>query len=324
MINPDLYSWAQLTANVGLAMDGSHGAYFPATGKHWIFGGWLGGSNTINNQFSSSDGITWNAESAAPWTGRHTCAHTNKPNADGWIYLVNGDPYNIGNDGFLAKGSYRFNGTIWETITTDNGLGGYSLGELAELSDGFYYIAGQLTTDKTTARREVWKSTDNCATFTKVGDLPFDSGQVTGNVFILNVNDRIFKIGGGLYSDTLNLRTFPRKIYSTADGITWRYEGEMPYSMYGRTYSQIVNFAGGAWMIGGIQGSYLRNGGNLNLAEVWVTTDGINWVKQTTIPWATRHAATAWEGSDGIYICCGTSGVGMTLLSDAWKMTLIP
>lgn len=313
MINPDLYEWTLLNSNMGYARDGVMAAYFDGVG-HRSWGGWTSGVTTFNTQYSSADANTWSLESDAPWTGRHTCAYCKVGNT---VYMVNGDLFNLGNDGFLARSSYSFDGTTWTEITSNNGLSGYSLGNLLELNGDFYFIGGQNGLTPDTFRGEVWKSTNNCLSFTKIGDTPFQEGNLNGQCFVLN--NKLWKISGGKYDNGFALRTFPRKIYSSTDGINWTLEGYMPYEMRGRQYSQIVNFAGGAWMIGGNEPRTPNN-----LDEVWVTDNGVDWVQQTT-PFTTgRHACTAWLGNDGIYMGWGSSGPSSaTLQPDIWKMTLI-
>jgi len=228
--------------------------------------------------------------------------------------MVNGDLFNTLAD---SKYSYSFDGTTWTEITTDNGLGGYSLGCLVYLNSKFYFIGGQSGLTPDTYRDEVWMSDDGCETFTKIGDTPFQEGNLNGQCFVLN--NKIWKIGGGKYDNGFPLRTYPRRIYSSPDGINWTLEGFMPYAMRGRQYAQIINFDGGAWMISGNQPRTPQN-----LLDVWVTDDGRNWYQQTTTFTDGRHGCTVWEGPDGIYMGWGSSGpTSGTLLSDVWKMTLI-
>lgn len=310
-VNVNNYTWTQLTSNSGFSGDGVHAAYFNSVG-HKCWGGWTGGTNSVNQQMSSSDGATWNVESNASWTGRHTCAYVKDGNT---VYMVNGDVFNAGNDGSLAKGSYSFNGTSWTTITTDNGLSGYSLGQLIKFGGNFYFINGQLNTSRSSRRYETWVSEDGCETFTYLADTPADFGNVGGQICVFN--GKVWKVGGGLYDDSLQNRSYPRRIYSTTDMINWTVEGYLPYGMKSRVYSQLIVFDSIMWMIGGFHGF----GDKINLSEVWASDDGVTWTSQS-VAWTGRHAATAWLGPDGIYMGWGTSDpFSNTRQADVWKMT---
>lgn len=311
MVNTANYTWTQLNAEMGFARDGVHGAFIGST--HHIFGGWSGGSTTSNNQYTSPNGVTWTAGANAPWTGRHTCAYCQVGNT---VYMVNGDYYNLANDGALSKESWSFNGTTWTQITADNGLGPVIFGALVHLNGDFYYIGGQTGITAATIRPEVWKSTNNCLSFSKIADTPFKSGLLVGNVCVFN--NKIWKVCGSRYDDTAVNRTYPRKIYSSTNGITWTYEGKIPYAMRGRHYSQLVVFDNIMWMIGGFNSYY----GLRNIDEVWASDNGTDWYHQS-IPWEGRHACTAWVGNDGIYMGHGTID-STAVVSDIWKMTLNP
>lgn len=308
MIVPQQYRWSRLTSNMGYPRDGVHAAYFSNTGRHHIWGGWESVNLTFNNQYSSSDGVTWTPEAAAPWTPRHACAYCKVGDL---VYMVGGDYQNLANDGAMSKETWTFDGTTWVNITNDNGLGDIWGGALVHLAGTFYFICGQANFISSTYRAEIWASSDNCNSFTKLADTPFKDGLIVGNVAVFQ--DRIWKIGGSRYDNDLTKRTYPRVIYSSTDGTEWNIEGYMPYNMRGRHYSQLIEYNGALWLIGGYN-TYFGE----NLAEVWVSDNGRDWQQQLQIPWADRHAATAWVAPGGLYMGWGTSDAG--LLSDVWRL----
>lgn len=307
MINLNAYTWVQLTAVSGVNMDGVHAAFL--NGKHRVWGGWTIANCTFNEQYESLDGIVWTQMANSPWTGRHTCAYTV---AGTEVYMVNGDVFNYQNDGVYAKQSYKFDGTNWSLITSDNGLGGYSAGALHYLGGQFYFIGGQMDINPLTARNQVWVSTDNCVTFNYLTTLPFQEGFLVGNTCVFN--GRIYKVGGTIYDTNVEGRTYSRIIWSSDDGINWVNEGKMPYAMRGRHYSQMVSWDGLMWLIGGYHGFR----GVLNIAEIWASSNGKDWEMQQT-PWAGRHACSAWVGPDGIYVGFGTIDPN-NVIGDVWKL----
>lgn len=312
--NPNNYTWSQLTTGISYNRDGVECAYFGST--HYVYGGWSGGTITFNNQFRSSDGVNFTATPAAGWLPAHAFASAF---ANGCMYKVCGDPFNLGNDGHFDSTSWRTSDTSWTQLATNNGLhslGARWAGQLVYFNGAFYYIGGQV--DLVAADgvyNEVWKSTDSCRTFTRINSsTPFTGGLLWNS--IVNYKGRMLKIGGTTYDNDVTRRITPREIYTSTDGITWTLAGRMPAKMLARHYQFLIEFDDLLWFGCG----YNSWAGN-NIQDVWCSDDGINWVQQSPSSMAARHAQACWTSPGELHVMFGTTNAGGgSTSSDGWKM----
>lgn len=277
-------------------------AAFKSNDIFYLYGGWNGGSTikTDNKGFRSLDfGLTWEAIADAPWTGRHTVAGV-QVGED--YYFAGGDIYNLEYNGAFSKVSYKFDSLTqqWVLITSDNGMGARFLAQLVYHNAAFYLIGGQ--SDRTTPEGvyyNVLKSTDNLQTFTEIAtNIPF-GGNLWGAV--TSFNGKIWKIGGGRYTDDLNQRVYDTGIYSSVDGITWVLEGEIPF--IGRQYAQLSILNDELILTHGFNHTTSTLG---NLSDIWRSKDGVNWVEVPNADF-TRHAHTAWVYENNLYWVGGTT-----------------
>ncbi len=318
--NPDLYSWTQVSAGMGYARDGVVGHYFADSNR--LYGGWLSGNSTWKKQYSSIDGATWVTLADASWRAAHFFA-TFKMADGSRIYKVLGDPYNVVNEATYDRSSwYTTNGRDWTSITSDNGLGDRWGGDLVYESSNssFYYFGGQIDfTVATGYYNEVWRSTDNCATFTRVNVATPFKGGLLGNS-IVKYKGRYIKIGGTTYDNDVNLRIYPREIYECkiiADSMQCRVVGYMPIQMLGRHYQTLVEFDDLLWLVCGYNSWH----GN-NIQDVWCSDDGVNWIHQTASSMPGRHAQAGWVAPGALFISNGTINSGGGTTDDhVFKMT---
>lgn len=318
--NPNLYTWSQLTTGIGYNRDGVECAYFAP--NNYVYGGWSTGSTTFNNQFRSSDGITFVAAPNAPWLPAHAFASAF---ANGSMYKVLGDPFNISNNGHYDSTSWRTSDTSWVQLATDNGLYTYGPrwgGQLihCETNGLFYYIGGQVNlTVAGGVYNEIYKSTDSCRTFTRISTTTPFVGGLLWNSFV-NYKNRIIKIGGTTYDNDVTRRTYPREIFTgkiVADTIQWTLAGYMPIKMIGRHYQFLIEFDGLLWL-----GCGYNNWRGNNIQDVWCSDDGINWMQQSPSSMPARHAQACWIAPDGMHVQFGTTNAGGgSTSSDGWILT---
>jgi hypothetical protein len=81
--------------------------------------------------------------------------------------------------------------------------------------------------------------------------------------------------------------------------------------------SGLVNFQNKMWLLGGWDPPY--NPPMNTHSEVWSSTDGANWVFETTAPWPARHAAAWLVSDDAMWVIGGDPQSGC--LTDVWKST---
>lgn len=293
-INPDdIYIWNEYSpVGVPSARDGSWG--FSVGGDDYVAVGWFGGSTTTRQFFkSTNDGNNWTLLGNVPFTGRHTVASFNLPTR---AYVVGGDVFNIVNDGQYAKDSWVYDGTSWTQLAVNSGIGDRCLMGAVYHNGAFYLVGGQKTRYAADGvYSNVLRSTDDCVSFSQIGGAtPFTGGNLWGSV--ASYKGRIWKVCGGIYDDAnLANRTYPKEIYSSADGITWAYETIFPGQ--GRQYHQTFVWENLLWVVGGSNTTNAPSGYNLN--DTWYSDNGVDWVQSPSGPFIGLHAHTCWIGTDG-------------------------
>lgn len=303
------FTWSETTpSGRPAARDGSWG--FSIGSNDYIAFGWVSGANS-NKEFykSTNNGTSYTQQSDLPFTKRHTAATFN---LDGSAYVVGGDAY------VYATDSWMYDGTSWTQKASDCGIGNRILMGAAYLNGAFYIIGGQVGPLISQGKYDnVLRSTDNCVSFTQIATTPFTGGNLWGACAAFK--GRIWKVCGGIYDDTagLLLRTYPKEIYSSADGITWVYEGIFPGS--GRQYHQTIVFDDKLWVIGG----FYNSGMSLdNLGDTWYSSNGVDWTQLTGSSITDLHALTAWVGSDNkIHTFGGSTDPGTQVTNKYHKLT---
>jgi hypothetical protein len=312
------YAWTQVSAS-GLpsVRDGAFG--FSIGSKHYICLGWISGNTRYTDFYQSVNlaGTTWSSVgNIANTEPKHTVASFITPSA---AYFVNGDIFNIQIEGAYQKDSHKFNGTSWTRQAVDAGAGEFSVMGAAYHDSAFYLIGGQKRYDYNLGNSsDVYKSTNDCVSFSNIGSHPFDGGNLWGS--LVSFNGKLWKIGGGQYWDgDINLRTYPTQIYSSTNGTSWTNEGTFPGA--GRQYHQTVVFDNKIWVIGGFNHNFT----DWNRKDVWYSSDGVNWTELTGTPWLNRHAHTCWVADNAIWMFGGsasTGGSGGSQVNQLWKLTI--
>jgi hypothetical protein len=279
------YTWSETTPSGRPdARDGCFG--FSIGSNDYIAFGWKG-SNLSQKDFykSTNGGSSYTQQSDLPFEKRHTAA----------TYVLSNSVYVVGGDVFYpATDSWVFNGTTWTQKAANCGIGARNMMGAAYHNGAFYIIGGQVGRYINQGKYDnVLKSTDNCVSFQQIATTPFTGGNLWGAC--ASFRGRIWKICGGIYDDTsLNNRTYPKEIFSSADGITWVYEGIFPGS--GRQYHQTIVWKDKIWVIGGF---YNSGSTTDNLGDTWYSSNGIDWTQVTGTKITDLHALTAWVASTG-------------------------
>lgn len=303
-------------AGLPTARDGSFG--FAVGGADFIVNGWFGMASTSRQAYRSTDnGHTWTRIAEVPYSGRHTVAGFSLPES---VFVVGGDVFNRHNDGEHARDSWMFNGRSWSRISDDCGIGERSMMAAVHHKGAFYLIGGQKNRYLSEGRHDsVLVSTDNCRSFREIASTPFTGGNLWGAC--ASFRGRIWKVCGGLYDDaSLSNRTHPREIYSSADGITWKYEGLFPGQ--GRQYHQTLTHDDRLWVIGGVNTDNPASSCNLN--DTWYSDNGVDWVQMPGRDITALHALTCWTGTDGSLHSFGGSTNPGTVITNKYHVLSMP
>jgi hypothetical protein len=262
----------------------------------YLFGGWAGAptnddwaSGTVTNLVYKSEdfGVTWEKIRDHDLTPDSThfipchfsphCVH-NVGGTD-YIYLMGGDPSSEGatTAAYMHSQVRRTSdGITWTLIAADGSPGwdGVSLAAAGSLGGVLFYAGGHETPGGVpdllvgTATSEVWKSTDNGATWTSMGNAPWPAGQCQDKLALHN--GLLWRVGGGKYDNDNELRTYDTGVWSF-DGTTWTEvlaDGLAPWS--GRFYANVFSHKG--WL-------YISRGTDKagNRSDTWRSRDGVHW-----------------------------------------------
>lgn len=289
--------------NLALGMDGCFG-FFDGT-ANYVVGGWQSGPITYKTVYKSVDnGLTWTSEPDFDYHV-HTIASTMVGNVP---YLVGGDVYSPTLHGGYVRKSFKWESGAWVQIAADCGIQDRCLAALCELNGDFYLYGGQRTFDPADGVYDtVMRSTDNCASFSVVNSdtkPTFRGGNHWGAW--VTYEGKMWKIGGGIYRTTTVDREHDTAIYSTTDGVTFTYEGEFPG--VGRHYHQAFVHCGKIYILGGYNGVYGPNSGNMN--DSWsaqVVSGRLVWTSEGLTDFSGVHALSAWSTPNGIMVAGGSN-----------------
>ena len=291
----------------------------------YLFGGWAGdpynadwtGGTVTNLVYRSNDfGGTWVrirdhdlTPDATHFTPGHFMSHVNHVvGGTEYIYLMEGDVHNNGaGPGSLLTGDTRrtTDGITWTKVNSaPAGWATIVLAAAGSLNGNLYRVGGVNTPggtiDLVNANnvRSVWRSIDNGANWTNLGNAPWPVGCTQDRLPLHN--GLLWRLGGGTYDNDGSLRTYDNSVWSF-DGTTWTQvlaNGLAPWAP--RTFASAFSFAGWLWLVRGANASG-------NLGDSWRSRDGITWIETelpgiTTVP---SHADGLGVHATGFLVASG-------------------
>jgi len=209
-------------------MDGSVIMFLGDTA--YLMGGWYGdianddwsGGSTTNLVYRSTDfGVTWTkirdhdlTPDATHFTPRHAFAHcVHRVGATDYMYMFCGD-YQLA-DSDVRRST---DGVTWTKVNSvQPGYHGIQLAAAGTLDGNIYFAGGTVALETASHTNEVWRSSDNGATWASLGNAPW--AIRSGVDRLVRFAGKLWLIGGGIYDDTLG-RTYYNDVWSF-DGTTW-------------------------------------------------------------------------------------------------------
>ena len=156
-------TWTQLTANAGWSARYAMSIVAMLDGSIVLMGGWNGSSCEKDVWRSTDNGTTWVRQTAsAGWSARYFHGSVAMP--DGSIMLTGGYDGSNKNDVWRSTD----NGAKWTQVNASAGWSARHGHSSVAMPDGSIVLAGGCLVNGESCRNDVWRSTDNGATWTQV------------------------------------------------------------------------------------------------------------------------------------------------------------
>jgi uncharacterized protein with FMN-binding domain len=260
-----------------------------------VFGGWNSAVSYDTVYESADQGVTWTVRGNLPYAV-HTPAYVNA--SDGYTYIIGGDYLNTNAE---RSSVYRTKDFLtFELRTSTSPFGDRVLHAATELNGVLYCGGGQYYTLNAADGlfTDIYKSEDGGATWTLVSNtLTFMGKNISGS--LRTFNNRIYLVGGGIYDNIVSNKTFDKEVYSTADGITWYQEEDIP--MVAMQYLNTFVWDGKLWIAGGSINA-------LNLNDTAFMDKSGKWHDYLPVTLITpNHAAGTITFRDKAYVILGNN-----------------
>lgn len=322
-----------------IVRDGATLVQLASTGRVLLIGGWNPGvwgaspAGDVTNEilFSDDRGLTWAtllARDPAPPTlgagarflpGHSAAVFKHVSGSVEYVYWIGVDANGASTAGVRDGSVWRSSDgcATWTRISTAAPTADKSLYHFASYGGAIYIFGGQQTLNTpATAVSEVWKSTDDGVTWTRLTDGPW-AGRCGPSSPSLVYGGFLWLIGGAKYATLQASRTYYNDVWKF-DGTTWTQvlaDGHAQWT--GRHYHGLVIHHSKMWIIAG----FALASASLGETDAIYSSDGATWTKiaadnTTVMPWQGMHAQATLTLSDDsqILITHGVSDTGLQRL----------
>jgi uncharacterized delta-60 repeat protein len=298
--------WTLMNASAGWSVRYGHSSVAMPDGSIVL----MGGSDNFglkNDTWRSTDnGVTWTRVNAsAGWSARFW--HTSVIMPDGGIMLMGGsDSFGLKNDTWRSTD----NGATWTRVNASSGWSARESPSSVAMPDGSIVLMGGWNSSYVIYKNDVWRSTDNGATWTQVNASAGWSARF-GHTSVVMPDGSIVLMGGsdgGWKNDVWR---------STDYGATWtRVNASSGWS--GRvSHSSVAMPDGSIVLMGG------NSAINIFKNDMWRSTDnGITWIQVSAFSgWTGRDAFSSVALPDGSIVLVGGYDVSHSRMNDVWRLT---
>ncbi|PTY38435.1 hypothetical protein BGP77_12040 [Saccharospirillum sp. MSK14-1] len=281
----------------------------------WVIGGQDDGGQTLNDVWSSSDGVSWRQRTEAAEFVPRQPGDAVVFNELLWLFSGwdNGRPVE---DIWVSD-----NGTTWVRKDTPQTFNDYYGGRVvvfdAGLGEQLWRVGATHRNDG--SRNNVLVSSNGIDWEVLTNDAAF--GDHDGELVVFDAGDgqgrQLWRVGGENQPDT---------IWASSDGIVWK---KITSSAgFGARYAtEVVAFDDGQgeqlWLIGGYDYQYNSENDAWAFKDVWVSKDGKRWTQKTPdagFPARYGHQAVVFNAGTGnrIWLTAGDNNDGI-YYSDVWS-----
>jgi len=338
-------TWVQVNAGSGWEKRFFHSSVVMPDGSIVLMGGDNSDNTALNDTWRSTDnGATWiqvNANSG--WSAR--AFHSSVVIPDGSIVLMGGGDWE-GNRFFNDTWRSTDNGATWMQVNASSGWSGRWSHSSVAMPDGSIVLTGGTNDYYTSAINDMWRSTDNGATWMQV-NAGSRWSQRACHSSVAMPDGSIVLMGG--YDGTTSLNDTwrlqpagsslknPSHIYTTAGTYSVALQAfnaggydstqKRGYIAVSGSETPVANFAGTP--VSGtapltVQFTDASSGNPTGWA--WFFGD-----ETFTQSWTQKNASSGWSGRDSqavvtmpdgsIVLMGGTDATGSTLFNDTWRST---
>lgn len=275
--------------------------------KMWLLGGFT--PKLVSDIWKSSDGINWDYMSIIPsekgidipvcivfdnkmWVSDIEGKLFSSLDGKSWNLITEQAPWK----GRTGMGSAVFNNRIWV-------MGGAKDGEVFN---------------------DIWSSSNGKDWKLETKNAAWSKRQIHHTPLVLN--DKIWLIGGGIFTGSYYPFTAYNDVWCSSDGRHWtKILDHAPWEP--RIWGSSVVYKNRLWLIGGFQSEPEWK----NLEDVWYSGDGMTWNRLETIPqcqntaltipsaWKARHEMSVYAFKDKLWL---VAGMEWPLVNDVWCLDI--
>ncbi|MCX5752004.1 MAG: hypothetical protein NT099_10180 [Candidatus Saganbacteria bacterium] len=254
--------------------------------KIWVIGGFTS-DGYKNDVWYSSDGISWTCATAeAGFSGRRGQSSVVLDNK---IWVIGG----YDSTGYKNDVWYSSNGVNWTRATSNAGFAA-RFGQSSVVSDSKMWVIGGCANG--VYKSDVWYSSDGVSWTCATSNAGFDPRRGHGSTVF---DSKIWVIGGR--DDTGYNR-------SSSNGVNWTRATDSAYFSARRGHT-VLTLGTYMYVVGGQDGNEYRS-------DVWRSSDGTNWDRQTVAKLCFIHHTCG-----GNWISSSNGGLGTALNNNHYYVT---
>ena len=287
----DGVNWSEVTTSGTIFTPRGRHQAVAFNGKLCVIGGYFDPGTVFTNYndvWCSSDGVTWNEDTAsAGFSAR------------------NNHQVEVFNNKLWVIGGQSDTGSVSDVWSSSDGVAWVEETAAAEFPAFFLYQAVVFNNKLWNIGDDAWSSIDGANWINETTAAEF-SVRAAHQVVVFN--SELWLIGGNSYSGYKN------DVWRSSDGLSWSEVATSGTIFSPRLSHQVTVFNGKLWVIGGLTDASLEN-------DVWSSSDGITWTEETAAAgFTTRYYHQVVAFNSKLWLIGGLGPVdGVDYKNDVWS-----